>query len=359
MPLAGTPCEQVRADKRACILTDVARRFPDDAFLAARAVQTYVGVPVLDRGGEVAGLVVLLDTAPRSLGEEDLRLLSSYGQRLARAFDEEEYAREREDFVRKLSAQNLELSVAQERLTAADRLKNEFMGMMSHELRTPINIFIGYTELLLDSVQEPERLPPDEHRAILDRMRDAARTLASLVEDTLSVLRLESAGVAVNLEPVSLGALCDELRSAERFLVGGSAVREEWHIEAGLPPIVSDRLKLRQILTNLVGNARKFTRAGSIRVRAARGVAGGITIDVEDTGCGIAGADLPFIFDLYRQAENGGTHNGCGIGLYIVRRYCELLGGSVEVASEVGQGTRFTVSLPERPPHAASDRPAA
>jgi signal transduction histidine kinase len=359
MPLAGTPCEEVRVHKRACIFADVARRFPADEFLAARGVQTYVGVPVLDRSGNVAGLVVVLDTAPRTLGDEDMRLLSSYGQRLARAFDEEEYAREREDFLRQLSTQNLELSVAQERLTAADRLKNEFMGMMSHELRTPINIFIGYTELLLDAVREPEQLPPEEHRAVLDRMREAARTLASLVEDTLSVLRLESAGVAVNLEPVSVGALCDELRSAERFLAGASPVREEWQVAAELPVIVSDRLKLRQILTNLVGNARKFTRAGSIRVRAARHVMGGITIDVEDTGCGIASADLPFIFELYRQAANGGTHNGCGIGLYIVRRYCELLGGSVAVASEVGQGTRFTVHLPERPPHAASDRPAA
>ncbi len=85
---------------------------------------------------------------------------------------------------------------------------------------------------------------------------------------------------------------------------------------------------------------------------AARRSGTGSRITVEDTGCGIAPAELPFIFDLYRQAANGRTHNGCGIGLYIVRRYCELLGGRVEVASTLNQGTRFTVTLPEHPARA-------
>lgn len=347
VPIAGSAYEHVRAAKRACAFPDAATRFPADAFLRARDIATFVGVPVVGRRGDVTGVVALLDGARRVLGEEDMRLLSSYAQRLASAFDEQEYARERDTFVRELSTQNLALTVAQERLTQADRLKSEFLGMMSHELRTPINIFIGYTELLLDAARGRDELAPDEQRGVLERMRDAARTLASLVEDTLSVLRLESVGVTVNLEPVAVAAICEELRAAARFLTPDTTVREEWRIAPELPPLVSDRLKLRQILTNLVGNARKFTRAGSIRVVIAR-AGGAFTIVVEDTGCGIAPAELPFIFDLYRQAANGGVHNGCGIGLYIVRRYCELLGGAVEVTSALGEGTRFTVTLPER-----------
>jgi signal transduction histidine kinase len=350
LPLGGTACDQVRVSRRPCIFADAATRFPDDPLLASQDVRTFVGAPVLGRGGAVEGVVAVLDTATRTVSEEDMRLLSSYAQRLARAFQEEEYGRERDDFVRKLSAQNLALSVAQERLTQADRQKSEFLGMMSHELRTPINIFIGYTELLLDDVREQMNMAPDEHGAVLERMRDAARTLASLVEDTLSVLRLESAGVAVHLEPIPMPVLCEELRAGDRFLATGATVREEWRVDADLPPIVSDRLKLRQILTNLVGNARKFTRAGTIRVHIARATDARFTITVEDTGCGIAEGELPFIFDLYRQAANGGVHNGCGIGLYIVRRYCEILGGGVTVTSEVGRGTRFTVTLPERAP---------
>jgi signal transduction histidine kinase len=124
-------------------------------------------------------------------------------------------------------------------------------------------------------------------------------------------------------------------------------VVECWIVEPDLPLIVSDRMKLRQIVTNLVSNARKFTSAGTIRVSAARAGGDDVTIAVEDTGCGIAPVDLPFVFDLYRQAGNGGSHhNGCGIGLYIVHRYCQVLGGHVDLQSEVGKGTRITITLP-------------
>ena len=104
-----------------------------------------------------------------------------------------------------------------------------------------------------------------------------------------------------------------------------------------------------------------FTRGDcGCEVRASR-VDGGVAIAVSDTGCGIAAPDVPHVFELYRQASNGWAHNGCGIGLYIVRRYCELLGGRVEVESELGRGTRFTVTLPTHAamPAVSDSRPAA
>jgi PAS domain S-box-containing protein len=361
VPLAGTPAMRVRDERRPCVVTEAARRFPDDPLLVSRGISSYVGIPVLGRDGEVAGQVAVMDERPRRPRDQDMRLLSTFAGRLARALHEDEYVRERDDFVARVTNQNTELRAAQERLTEADRLKSEFMGMMSHELRTPLNIFMGYTELMLDATQEPVGMEVGEQREVLGRMLDAARTLTGLVEDTLSVLRLESAGVRVLLEGVGLPALFDELRGAERLLRTSSAVREEWLVEDGLPAIPSDRMKLRQILTNLVGNARKFTREGSITVRAARAGQQQVAISVTDTGCGIAAADLPHVFELYRQAQNGWAHNGCGIGLYIVRRYCELLGGRVEVESELGRGTRFTVTLPVEARMALSPdtRPAA
>jgi signal transduction histidine kinase len=220
------------------------------------------------------------------------------------------------------------------------------MGMMSHELRTPLNVFVGYTEMMLDAARESHGGSMGEHREVLERMLDAAGILTNLVEDTLSVLRLEGAGVRVSLEELSLQSLFSELQAASRFQRAPSEVVERWVVEHELPPIVCDRMKLRQILTNLVSNARKFTAAGFIEVNAKR-IDDGVAITVEDTGCGIAPADLPFVFDLYRQAGNGGSqHNGCGIGLYIVRRYCQVLGGRVELDSDLGKGTRITIALP-------------
>lgn len=359
-PLAGTPAMRVREERRPCVVTEAARRFPTDPILGSRALASYVGVPVLGRDGEVAGQLAVMDEGVLRLRDQDMRLLSTFAGRLARALDEDEYARERDRFVAQVTSQNTELRAAQQRLTEADRLKSEFMGMMSHELRTPLNIFMGYTELLLDAAQESTAMDPGEQRDVLGRMLEAARTLAGLVEDTLSVLRLESAGVRVLLERVQLQTLFTELQGAERLLRTSSAVTERWSVDTDVPAIPSDRMKLRQILTNLVGNARKFTREGSITVHAAR-AGETVTIRVTDTGCGIATADVPHVFELYRQASNGWSHNGCGIGLYIVRRYCELLGGRVDVESAIGRGTCFTVTLPvEASATGASEhRPAA
>jgi len=346
LPLAGSPAMRIREERRACVVTDARNRFPDDAFLGTREIASYVGVPVLGRDGEIVGQVAVMDERGRRLRDHDMRLLSSFAGRLARALHEGEYVRERDEFVARVTNQNTELRAAQERLTEADRLKNEFMGMMSHELRTPLNIFVGYTELMLDGTHDPGGMEIGEQREVLGRMLDAARTLTGLVEDTLSVLRLESSGVRVLVENVPLPALFEELRGVERLLRGPSAVRETWLVDGDVPVVPSDRMKLRQILTNLVGNARKFTREGTIEIHASRAGDGHVAISVTDTGCGIAPADVPHVFELYRQAANGWAHNGCGIGLYIVRRYCELLGGSVDVESQLGRGTRFTVTLP-------------
>jgi PAS domain S-box-containing protein len=245
-----------------------------------------------------------------------------------------------------LAAQNTALRAAQERLMAHDRAKSEFLGTVSHELRTPLNVFIGYTEILLEAAQADD-LPAAERAEILRRLLAGARTLAALVEDTLSVLRLDAASVRLDVEEVPLAALFDELEEADRLLRNGAGVHERWIVERDAPPLVSDRRKLRQILTNLVANARKFTAAGSIEVRAAQAPEPGwLRLSVTDTGCGIAAEDIEHIFEAYRQAATRRSADGCGLGLYIVRRYVELLGGAVECRSTVGVGTTFVIDLP-------------
>ncbi len=349
MALAGTPCGRVHEDRRAYLTTNVAVEFPEDTFLVEHGLCSYVGVPIVGRNGEVVGAVAVMDSRERNFDENDVQLLSTFAERLARVIGEEEYVREREAFVQQLTAQNVALMAAKEHLTEADRLKSMFMGMMSHELRTPLNIFLGYTELLLDTARDDGDRPIGEHGDVLERMLHAAGVLTNLVEDTLSVLRLESTGVRVNREPVVLATLFEELQSTEQALHPTSEVEERWCVEPELGAIETDRLKIRQIVTNLVGNARKFTTAGSIAVEARAASDGRVVIAVTDTGCGIPPEDLPHIFELYRQAADGETRNGCGIGLFIVQRYCSLLGGHVDVSSELDRGTRFTVWLPRTP----------
>jgi PAS domain S-box-containing protein len=348
LKIAGTPCAYTRNGREPYVTHTVKADFPDLDILAERGIETYIGVPIVAGTGEAIGCVAVMDRRRRDLSEKDMQLISAFAQRLARALDEEEYARSRNAFVHRLTEQNSELRRAQDRLTEADRLKSEFMGMMSHELRTPLNVFAGYSEMLLDMARDYPQMPLADQRDILGRMLRATAVLANLVEDTLSVLRLESAGVRVSKEPVVLRSLFDEIQATDRFLGDASRVAESWSAPVDLPIVSTDRLKLRQIITNLVGNARKFTKSGSIKVEAHSGLDSSVRLTVADTGCGISTDDLPHVFDLYRQVGNGESRDGCGLGLYIVRRYCDLLDARIDVESNLGQGTRFTVTLPTR-----------
>jgi signal transduction histidine kinase len=331
-PLAGTPCAEVVARGTACTFTDLSV-FPDDRALIASGVRVYCGVPILDGSGAVVGIVSVADVRGRTFRDDDVQLLASFAQRIGQAL-----ARER------LSAERDALTT---RLVESDRLKTEFLGMMSHELRTPLNILVGYTRMLLEGIDDGDVMTGAERREVCERMLAGGLHLGELVEDTLSVLRLEAGVVQVDPAPLALGAFFEEIQSADRLLRRPSDVMERWIVDDDVPTLVTDRRKLRQVVMNLVGNARKFTERGVIEVRAtAHPRTGGVRLSVRDTGCGIDAAHLPYVFDLYRQAPSERRHDGCGLGLYIVKRYVEMLGGRVSCTSRVGAGTTFVVELP-------------
>jgi signal transduction histidine kinase len=290
-------------------------------------------VPILDGTGAVVGIVSVGDVRDRTFRDDDVQLLASFAQRIGQAL-----ARER------LSAERDALTG---RVVESDRLKTEFLGMMSHELRTPLNILVGYTRMLLEGIEDGDVMTGAERREVCERMLAGGLHLGELVDDTLSVLRLEAGAAQVDAEPLALGAFFEDLQSADRLLRRPNDVVERWLVDDDVPTVVTDRRKLRQVVMNLVGNARKFTERGVIEVRASMHPrTGGVRLSVRDTGCGIDAAHLPYIFDLYRQAPTERRHDGCGLGLYIVRRYVDLLGGRVSCTSRVGSGTTFVLELP-------------
>jgi signal transduction histidine kinase len=233
-----------------------------------------------------------------------------------------------------------------ERERAALRAKSEFLSTMSHELRSPLHVIVGYTDMIHDDV-------PFELHEPLARIRQSALDLLHLVENTMNASRLEAGKLALHVETVEPAPLFHEIAENVRTLPEAKhGVPVRWRVPATLAPVQVDRLKLKEIVQNLVSNALKFTREGEVAVDVAAD-ASALVIGVRDTGPGIDPASHARIFDMFERVETDGRSErppGVGLGLYIVRSLVALMGGTIVVESAPGTGTCFTVQLPARTP---------
>jgi signal transduction histidine kinase len=236
-----------------------------------------------------------------------------------------------------------------ERERAALRAKSEFLSTMSHELRSPLHVVIGYADILDEDGGPALREP-------IARIRQSALDLLHLVENTMNASRLEAGKVPIHVETFEPAAVFRELADNVRALPEAKrGIPVRWDVAAGPPSVRIDRLKLKEIVQNLVSNALKFTREGHVLVEAG-GDADTLCISVRDTGPGIDPAAQSRIFDMFERVEPaGGTRPaGVGLGLYIVRSLVGLMGGTIDITSTPGAGTCFTVRLPARTPDAAA-----
>lgn len=231
-------------------------------------------------------------------------------------------------------------------LQQANRLKDDFLATMSHELRTPLNIVMGYTDLLLGGDCGPLTV---EQSDFLRRVQKAAHQELALVTVMLDVSRLEAGRLTVNTGEIPLLEVLSELAAeVQEWLREKPTVSCSWEVALGLPVLHTDRLKLKVVLKNLLDNAVKFTERGSITV-AVRPLESGVEFRVADTGVGIPPEVQAVMFEMFRQGDSSTTrcHGGVGLGLYLVRRLLEILGGTVLVESEVGKGSTFRVWTPQ------------
>ena len=230
-------------------------------------------------------------------------------------------------------------------LKKMDQVRRDFVANVSHELRTPLSILRGYIETLLDN----PKTPPEELTRILRVMERHSDRLELLVEDLLTLARLESANPNLQMEKVDLSSFLPEMVRDWEKKVTSKQLNIIVDLPTGLPPIFADRTRLQEALYNLLDNAVKYSRErGEIRL-SARQRDGEIELAVSDDGIGIAAEDLPRIFERFYRADKARSPDkvrGTGLGLAIVKHIAQLHGGRVEAESELEKGTTIRVVLP-------------
>jgi signal transduction histidine kinase len=223
---------------------------------------------------------------------------------------------------------------------ALGEAKTKFFAMMSHELRSPISAVIGFADLLLHS---PE-MAREQRQRMLGHLRTAGQHLLELVERTLDLAKIEAGRLELVVEPTAVRALADDVVSVLHPLADEQSVRLDVDVGDSIE-VLADRMRLRQMLYNLVSNGIKFTpRGGSVRVGAERD-GDRVVLSVEDTGIGIHPDDVGRLFSEYEQLGAAVGRTGTGLGLALTRRLVELHGGTIDVTSAPGEGSRFRILL--------------
>jgi signal transduction histidine kinase/CheY-like chemotaxis protein len=233
-----------------------------------------------------------------------------------------------------------------QQLEMASEHKSAFLASMSHELRTPLNAIIGYSEMLHETAQDDgqEEFLPD-----LVRIRDAGRHLLGLINDILDLSKIEAGKMDLYLEEVDLAGLVEEVRSIVEPLAAANANLLEIVGPPALGTLYTDRTKLKQSLLNLLSNAGKFTHEGRVELEV-RPAGSEISFIVSDTGIGMTEEQQGRLFQAFSQADASTSrqYGGTGLGLAITKHFCEMLGGRITVESTLGQGSTFTIALPDR-----------
>jgi signal transduction histidine kinase/CheY-like chemotaxis protein len=265
-----------------------------------------------------------------------------YAQKLSKALIAGEVAR------RQAETEHLAAALARDEAQQANRSKSAFLANMSHELRTPMNAIIGYSEMLIEEVDdlEPEDFVPD-----LQKILAAGKHLLGLINDVLDLSKIEAGKATLYLEDFTVASVVEDVIATVKPLIAKNDNQLDLSLQEGLGDMCADVTKVRQCLLNLLSNAAKFTERGTITLRVNAPACGEeIVFAVSDTGIGMTPEQLGRVFESFSQADDSTTrkYGGTGLGLSISRQFSHLMGGDITVLSSIGEGSTFTLSLPRR-----------
>ncbi|MFZ1539636.1 MAG: ATP-binding protein [Chromatiaceae bacterium] len=293
----------------------------------------------------IAGVSTATGDFHAGLGDEHLESFAVFAQQIGALLQNRADQATIEKQMEQVRGDRERLKGALVRAEAADRAKSEFLANMSHEIRTPLNAVLGLAQLLEDEAWSPRQ------RDMLGRIRSAGRSLLGILNDILDLSRIEAGELRIDPHPFALSGLLDQIDA----LMGPAAQAKglAWHVEAPklAGDLIGDRLRLEQVLVNLVGNAIKFSSAGevhlSVKPLATTGDGLRLRFEIRDTGIGMSAEALAKLFLPFTQADGSTTRRfgGTGLGLSISKRLVELMGGCIGVESVLGRGSTFWFEL--------------
>ncbi len=310
------------------------------ALLITSRLQQVISKPLLDLAQVARAISEKRDYSVRAVkrSEDEVgELIDSFNGMLGQIEKHERVLRE----------VNQQLADSQHKAMAATQAKSQFLANMSHELRTPLNAIIGYSELLLEELDDDGQTQFAED---LRKIHAAARHQLGLINDILDLSKIEAGKMALFLETFDIGRMVDEVVSTIRPMTAKSGNRLEVSCPTDIGTMRADQTKVRQILFNLLSNANKFTQSNLIRLEVGQDPEAprNLLFRVTDRGIGMTPEQLGRLFRPFTQAEASTTrrYGGTGLGLSISRSFCEMMGGQLTVVSEAGKGSTFTVRLP-------------
>jgi len=326
--------------------------FANAAIILFLSIIIYIGFRIM-----AMGPILRLREGFRRVGDGDLKVsvhIDSHDElgTLSRSFNEmvdhlEETITEKDDFSARLKSQADELRRLRDEALIANQHKSEFLANMSHELRTPLNAVIGFSQMLKKQVFGKLN---EKQLEYVDDIYTSGNHLLSLINDILDLSKVEAGRMELHLSEFDLPDALMTASSLVREKAAKHGITLEIDIDDKLGAFTADERKLKQILLNLLSNAAKFTPdGGKICVKAIR-TKGGVEISVCDTGIGISPEDQAVIFDEFHQgsSHHARTKEGTGLGLALSQKFVEMHGGKISVQSELGKGSTFTFTLPER-----------
>jgi signal transduction histidine kinase len=305
-------------------------RIKDCELFQREGLASFVGLPMV-ASGEFLGSLIFLAREEHHFGDEEIEFLSTLTGQVAIALHHSQLFNQ--------------IQRQADDLQHANKVKDEFLGVVSHELKTPLNVISGYSSMLTEGMLG--EITPIQEKALQTVSRQS-KELHNLINSVLQVNSIEAEMLQAEFQQVNFWEFLSELRAFYDYPLAKD-VRLVWELRTDLPILSADRGKLRHILENLINNAIKFTDQGTVTI-SARFLASkkAMEFKVTDTGIGIPKELVPSIFERFSQVDASDTkaYGGVGLGLYIAKKYANLLGGTIHVESKLGQGSTFALRIP-------------